>query len=464
MLKAKCLIGLTEYSEGEKIIESLLLQTNTNSIKHKLLLELATVEFNLNRYDKAILLCNNIIEDKSTELDERGQSYEMLGLISAHKNNDLKNALNYFNKASSFYERGKLNFQLAQNFMNIGIVYSIQGNHTKANSYWDKSLQINRSIGNIEQEAKLLMNYGIYYYEILDLEKSTESYEKALSIFISLDSKKDYGFLLFNLSEIYLLTCEYQKALGYLNSAINTFKLLNNMTEELEAVFMSGKLNFILGDFENLNLLIKKFEICSEGNGLNEKQKNYYQLLTILKRYNEISEHSLSTSLNYLRQYFFKEKNVYDYMFCTILLIKNLIKNNLLNHAFDILNSDELVNICNENSIFEAERNYMIGEVVNKDFSLDTKSQIDYFNIAYDKISNTYITELTWKVLFSLSEAYNKRGNLKKTQEYGKYALYLINFIAENIKDFRLRNIYLEEDERKKAIEKLNSFEIELDK
>ncbi len=456
-LKARCFIGLTEFGEGKKIIETILPKINDNKKKQIIMLELATVEFNLNQYDKAKSICETIIGDKSSGLEEKGQSFEMLGLISVHKNNDLKNAFAFFNKAGTFYEKAKLNFQFAQNLMNIGIINIIQGKYEEANIYLDQSLKINRSIGNIEQEGKLLMNYGANLYKILDLDKAIDSYEKALSIFASLGNKKGYGLLLINLSEIYTITCEYQNAIDYLNVAINSFRQLENIDEELEALFLLGKLSFIIGDYEGLKGVVKRYESYMAENNLNEKHKNYLQLLTIIIKQNEDPKYDTMELLKHLRNFFLEEKNFYDYMFITSFLIKNLIQKKSLDDAIDILNSKELIKICEENLIFEAERNYLIGFVINLKPSLDTKSPIDYYNIAYDKISNTYVTELTWEILFSLTKSYNERGNLKKALEFGKYALSLINFIAGNIKDYRLRNTYLEKDERKEALEKLNS-------
>ena len=456
-LKARCFIGLTEFGEGKNIIESLLPKVKDNKKKQIIMLELATVEFNLNQYDKAKSICEIIIEDKSSGLEEKGQSYEMLGLISVHKDNNLEKALDYFKKASIIYEKSGLNLQLAQNLMNIGITYIIQGKNKEANIYWKKSLDINRLIGNIEQEAKLLMNYGGYYYKILELDKSIESYEKASSIFTSLGNKKGYALLLINLSEIYIITCDYQKAIDYLNGAINSFKQLENINEELEALYLLGKLNFILGDFENLNNVFKKYKSYAKGNNLSEKHNNYFRFLTILIKHNQDPKHDTLESLSSLRHFFLEEKDYYDYVFITSFLIKNLIQKKSLNVAINILNSEELIEICKGNLIFEAERNYLIGIVVNLDVTKEVQAQINYFNIAYDQISNTYITELTWEILYSLTKAYSERGNLKKALEFGKYALSLINFIAENIKDYRLRNIYLEKEDRKEAIEKLNS-------
>jgi hypothetical protein len=238
---------------------------------------------------------------------------------------------------------------------------------------------------------------------------------------------------------------------------------LNNTDEELEATYLLGKLDFIIGDFENLNLIIKKFKNYIKNNDLNEKFKNYYQILYILSNIIKEFDKDFSKPLNEIRKFTQNENNESEYYFCTMLLVKNFIKLNKLGEAYNILISGELIKICGNNLLFEAERNYIIGAIVDIDASLDSKSQMDYFSLAYDKISYTHITELTWKVLYALTNIYNNRGNLKKALSFGKYAMSLINFIAENIKDYRLRNIYLEEDERKEAIEKLISLGIKLE-
>jgi hypothetical protein len=74
-------------------------------------------------------------------------------------------------------------------------------------------------------------------------------------------------------------------------------------------------------------------------------------------------------------------------------------------------------------------------------------------------VLNLHVTELTWKALFALFKYYSQRGNLNKSREYAKYSKSLITFIAENIKDSRLKSIYLKEAERNEALKELNYYE-----
>ena len=456
ILKGKSLIGLTEYQQGKEILQKLLPAANLPAVKNQLLLEIASVEFNQNHYDEAYKICKLIIDDINTLPEEKGLTYQMMGLISFYRDNDPDSSLKYFEEGFNAYARDELRFRMAQMLMNIGNIYGVKGEHSKSKEYWEKSLQINRSIGNLEQEASLLGNFGIYYYDVLDFDKSIESYQKALSIFTSLGNKKSYGLVQINLGENYILTCNYQKAIEVLNNAVGTFKQLQNIEEAMEAEIMLGKLCFVLGDFERLNSIIKEMEADAGSENLADRYKNYYLYLTLLNKFQSSDITTVAESLVKMKEYFLLQEIKFDYFACSMLIVNLLIRALQFDKAYQELQSEELINLCKENILFEAERQFILGTIVEKMPGLDTKSHIDYYQASYEIISETYITELTWKVLFALAKAYSDRGNAKKAKEYIIYSKAIINYIADNIKDSRIRNIYLEEPERKQALEKLN--------
>ncbi len=456
ILRGKCLIGLTEYRQGKDELQNMLSSVGSRVIKNQLLLEIASVEFNLNHYDEASNICRQILDGGSASPEERGLTYQMLGLISFYRDGDPDSSLKYFEEGFNAYAEGDLRFRMAQMQMNIGNIYGVKGEHARSREYWEKSLEINRSIGNIEQEASLLGNFGIYYYDMLDFDKSIESYQKALSIFTSLGNKKSFGLVQINLGENYILTCDYQKAIEMLNSAVSIFKQLQNIEEAMEAEIMLGKLCFALGDFERLNSIVKDLEAESGSENFSEKYMNYFVYLTLLSKFKNINVVNDGESLEKLKKYFLLQENKFDSFSCAMVIVHLLIRADNLEKAYRELTDEEFINLCSENILFEAERQFMIGTIVEKMPRLEIKAHIEYYNTAYEIISETYITELTWKVLFALAKSYSERGNANKAKEYIKYSKAIINYIADNIKDSRTRNIYLEEPERKQALEKLN--------
>ncbi len=82
---------------------------------------------------------------------------------------------------------------------------------------------------------------------------------------------------------------------------------------------------------------------------------------------------------------------------------------------------------------------------------------LEYFEKAFEIIENESITELTWKILFEITNLYWERGNINKSKKPRIYAYELINLIGENISNSKIRSAYFNHPERKKALEKLNS-------
>jgi hypothetical protein len=106
----------------------------------------------------------------------------------------------------------------------------------------------------------------------------------------------------------------------------------------------------------------------------------------------------------------------------------------------------------------EAQREYFLG-IISKNIKSDKLlPPLVYFEKAYDLIRDEYINELTWKVLFEISELYIERGNLTKAKYFVTYTRELIYFIAEKIESPHLRAAYLRNRERMNTLKKLESF------
>ena len=85
---------------------------------------------------------------------------------------------------------------------------------------------------------------------------------------------------------------------------------------------------------------------------------------------------------------------------------------------------------------------------------------IDLYNKSFNLIKDENITELTWKILIELAEYYSNRGNYNKAKDYILYTKSVISYIAEKIENIELRKIYLNSEERKKAIKRLENLEL----
>ena len=93
---------------------------------------------------------------------------------------------------------------------------------------------------------------------------------------------------------------------------------------------------------------------------------------------------------------------------------------------------------------------------------MDLPNPFKCYSAAYEIIEDSYITELTWKVLLKLSEIYYERGNFSKITDNIFYAKKIIYFIADQIKDNNLKDKYLKRTDRAAAISRIEFLEKEV--
>jgi tetratricopeptide (TPR) repeat protein len=323
--------------------------------------------------------------------------------------------------------------------------------------HWENASQINQSIGNLEQEGILLQSMGVFYYDRTRYDSAIQSYIKAQNIFVSLGNEVRTGQVLWNLGEVFISICEYQKVFKTIYEARTLFERIRNYEELADVLFMLGKLYF------KIELYNKLEEIFSEFNSNYPKLNvsDHYEILKEFFGQWVLFGKSGSGSIDKLKTIsakFFKEEDTKNFFESTFLLIKILINQGHYNEAIKEIDKPEIVNLCSQNSIFEAEREYFLG-IISKNFtSISLLPPLVYFEKAYDLIKDQYISELTWKVLSEISEIYVERGNLNKAKHFVTYTRELIYLIAERIESPHLRAAYLRQKERLNTLKKMESF------
>jgi tetratricopeptide (TPR) repeat protein len=336
---------------------------------------------------------------------------------------------------------------------NIGNIYNMKGEHNRAEDYWNKSLDISLSIGNLELEAKLLLNYGIYYFDQLNFEKALEYYDRALTVFVSLGNSGGQGLVQYNLSEIYMLTCEFEKSIEAIEKSIKIFNNLKNLNEEMESLFLLGKLFFTIDDLQNLNITIEVIKERINDEKIINKHKINYDFLMQL---NSISNGNLEEtvkSYRIIKDQYRELKDKINFFFAAVQLIKLLIKLGYYDEAASELGNNSFSALCSENKLYNAEKNYMLAILSINRSSFG--NPIDYLLEAFEYINESSITELSWKVLYRLAEIYYERGNYSKSEEFNSYAISVLNYIFNNIKSEKIKSIIMDSPERKEVYQRL---------
>ncbi len=455
VLKGGCLIGLGEYEEGKEHLASLIPELKDKRLKQQLLVEIVKANVELNKYAEASDLCEEIIGNEDSSAVEKGKCYNYLGLMQIYNNNNMEKALGYFEKAEKIYEKYDLKLSIAQMEMNMGNIYNMIGNHKLAEDYWNKSLNLNKSLGNLAQESKILVNFGVFNFYISNFEKSIEFYKRAYSIFMSLGNKIEQANVLGNMGDIYFITCEYQNAITHLSESKNIYESIQNYNECLESFSLLCKTYLILGDYKTYERMLKEFEKLVAIESVNTKHRMNLEFMKILILNDEKELKNSLNRLEDIKNEYFNNEEKYNYFYCSSFKIKILIRLNEFPKALDELNSEELITVCKENSYFEAERLYLLGLLSASANEPELKPSIDYYLNAYDIIKDLDITELTWKVLFVLAVIYAERGNLSRAADYLVYVKSVLDYIDEKITDERLKMVYFDQPDRQYALETL---------
>ena len=455
ILKGSCKIGLSENEEGKNLLASLIPEIKDESQKQSLLVEIASAEFDLNHFDSASQICMDVITNPHTKNEEKGKCFNLLGLIEINKKNNVDEGLFLIMQAQEAYQQVNDSNRVAQMGKNMGNIFNIKGEYEKAEQSWNKSLEINRAIGNLEQEAGLLLNFGVYYYDKSYLSNAIDFYKRASSIFVSIGNKYGESQALYNLSEVYLLTCEYQNAYKVIQNSILIFSQLNYLLEELEAQFILSKLFYLIGDFEMFSEVIGNINQLNEKGNIVEKNKIQFEYLLELKKIKDDFSKADINKLHSLQKAFLEQKDKLHYFSTTILIVKNLIGLNKIKEGVAILRSEGINDLCKDNVLFFAEREYILGKFSQKNPTLQLKTPVEYYNSALKALEDFAVTELTWEIMFELGNYFFQRGNFGKAKENFNYAKEIIFYFGDNIKNSRLRDAYFNKPERKDALQKI---------
>lgn len=457
LIEGSALIASGEYAAGKNIIAELLKKIDDVDEKNRLKVELAYAEFELKNYQEAIGQCKVLLEDNKLSAELKGRCYNLMGMINIYQNNDLNSALINFENAKDQFIQSDQPVRISGAEVNIGNVYNILSKYEKAEEHWQRASKINQSIGNLEHEGMLKQNIGLFYVDRSNYEFALQSYLNAQKIFLSLGKMVNYGLILVNLGELYLSISEYEHSLKVLTEAISLFTRLRNNEEIAESLTVVGKLYFQIDQVVKLEETLKSLKEILEKVNYRTKYKINVNYLTFLLQFLKNKKYDAEAGIKISSEYkTLREVNLM--IECTMMNINILIKLKRFEEAYKKLMSVELIELCSQNSILEAQREYFLG-LISKETKLDgLLPPLVYFENAYELIKDEYITELTWKVLFEISELYIERGNLTKAKYFVTYTRELIYLIGEKIESPQLRAAYLRNPERMGVLKKLESF------
>lgn len=458
--KGICLINTGKAEEGKILLLEELERIEDSNKKMELTLEIANAELNTNDFENVFAICKEIISNQYATREQYGRAFNFLGIVEIYKNDNPDGAIVYFDKALTEFEAAGLPHRIARLKINMGNIFNMKGEHKKAEEYWNSSLFINTSIGDIEQEALLLMNYGIFNYDMCNYEKSQEFYYRAGTIFATTGNLNGEALALVNSSETHYACCEYSKSLNVLNKARKIFISTSNREEEASCIYLMLFNYYTLNSFENFDFYYNEYNKIVHSFTPGEKHEAQLRFMELLRKISLNDSHDVQVIADYkeIMNKFYNSDNLTDFNFAAFVLIKFLIGNSEFKEAAELLSDERVKKAFSKNIVYNSGRLYLASQLTKRYPFGDEPYQNLLFN-AYDIIKAQSITDLTWQILFSIGESYFERGLYQNALTYTKQAALLIYFIAENIDDEFLRISYLANKDRKNIFDKRDELE-----
>jgi serine/threonine protein kinase/tetratricopeptide (TPR) repeat protein len=427
ILRGVCLIGSGNPESGIKQIEHLVDVLEDDRRRQKLQTEIASAYLDLNKFDEAEKICKDIIVHNTADKASIAQCSNLLGIISIHRDNDFDTAYDYFHSAEDIYSAAELRFGTAQMQLNLANIKIVKEDLKEAERLLRNSLDLNSTIGNLKHEATILLNMGVLYFDRLEYVKAIEYYKKALSVFSHTGDMRGQGLVNTNLGEIYFLSCNYYNALYHVLEAGRIFHELHDTNEELESLFLAGKIYLELDSKPDVERIIASIDMLI----LNQGAKHEYNLrfLKLMSRKRTLNfYHEIKSIINY----YFNQGDKRNYFTASMTAIKFLYENQLYEEAFEEINRNELAATAELNAFFSAEWNLYSGMIMSRTGGMDVHSS-EYYLKAYKIVEDLNISEVTCKIMITLAGFYSSRGNTLRAEEYAYYCRNLIDHISENI-------------------------------
>lgn len=180
----------------------------------------------------------------------------VLGLIDKgsidYKREDLPNALLNYEAALLIADSANLPGQKAKALHNIGNVYTVIGNYEKSVQYYQRSIDISRSLGNDYELANTTNNLAKIYIYKGEYETAIANFTKALEVQRDFKGKQFLTAITYdNIGYTYLLQKDYTKTIEYCQKALQINMSVGNKFRASENANNLSEAYLALTDYKN---------------------------------------------------------------------------------------------------------------------------------------------------------------------------------------------------------------------
>lgn len=272
----------------------------------------------------------NIAQSSTQHDSTRCDLYIEIGDLFSNHNTD--SALFYYHKSQQLSENKKLKKQQAFALRIIGNTHFFHGSYPLAIEHFNKSLEIEKKLGNKNGISRCYNNLGIVNRYQGNYPQAIEFYQQSLQIQEELGDKKGVHTNLNNIGIIHRLQGSYELAIEFHKKALKIQEELNDKKG------MSASYNSIGNTYKEkgkhavaIDFYIKSLEIDEQ---LGDKRGMGISYNNIGNAYESLSKYNLALEYHYKSlkiKEFFDDRNGISYTLANIASISNSIADSCIN-------------------------------------------------------------------------------------------------------------------------------------
>lgn len=237
--------------------------------------------------------------DQSKSPKHLAKAYNLMGVLFYRKGN-LKNALNYHEKALELRESINDEYGIALSETNLGNIYTNLHKNELAEKSYLRALQLNNKIGNEKQCGNCYINLGVLKVSENKLEESEKYFYSALKIAKSIMDYELEALCLNNLAVINIEKKDYESAVGNCLDALKVKDIMGNEIEKTDSYINLAKAYFYLNDDANSNLFLNKADSFCSAYNYTEARSALLQLRSKIYEITQKYELALVTYKDYV--------------------------------------------------------------------------------------------------------------------------------------------------------------------
>lgn len=181
-----------------------------------------------------------------------------IGLLYYDKS-DFSKALEYLNKSIDINEKINNKKGLGTAYYNIGSICKDQGNYLSAIDFFFKSLKMLKETGSKKGESSSLNYLGLLYQEQKEYSLALDYYSQSLKIKEEIGDKKGIGLTINNIGLIHNYLKDYEKAMIYFEKSLKIHEEIKNKKGIAIAISNIGMVKRNLEDYTGS---LESYEKC----------------------------------------------------------------------------------------------------------------------------------------------------------------------------------------------------------